>query len=540
MTITSRPWWQTDIVYQIYPRSFQDSNGDGVGDIPGITQRLDYLAWLGVNALWISPVYPSPMADFGYDVSDYRDIHPLFGTLDDMDTLIKEAHGRGLKIILDFVPNHTSDQHPWFIESKSSKDDPKRDWYIWRDPAPEGGPPNNWLSRFDGESAWEWDKATGQYYLHTFLKEQPDLNWRNTAVREAMLDNLRFWFERGIDGFRVDVSYRVMKDPEFRDNPVNPDWTEKMDPSYRVHEVYTKNRPDIHEFNRWLRQVSDEFEDRVLIGEINLPLEKLVKHYGENDEFHLPFNFQLIFADWSATAVRELADRYESLLPAGAWPNWVLGNHDQQRIATKVGMAQTRLAQMLLLTLRGTPTMYYGDELGMTDVKIPGDKVQDPWEKFVPGMGLGRDPERTPMRWDSSPTAGFCPPDVEPWLPVGSDFRVKWVNVALLREQERSVLHMVQELIALRRNTAVLNAGHYRSHDAPDSLFVFERFLESASERYFVLLNFTDKAKAWPYTESALGGVPEVIFSTHMDIPPAINDTHITLRDHEGLLVRVK
>ncbi|MCA9979727.1 MAG: alpha-glucosidase [Anaerolineales bacterium] len=533
-----RPWWQTGLVYQIYPRSLQDSNGDGVGDLPGITRRLDYFAWLGVDALWISPIYPSPMADFGYDVSDYRDVHPLFGTLDDMDTLIQEAHGRGLKIILDFVPNHTSDQHPWFTQSKSSRTDPKRDWYIWRDPAPDGGPPNNWLSRFDGQSAWTWDAATGQYYLHSFLKEQPDLNWRNTAVRQAMFDNLRFWFRRGVDGFRVDVSYRVMKDPHFRDNPPNPNWREGMDPAYKVIEVHTKNTPDIHEFNRWLRQVSDEFHGRVLIGEINLPLEKLVKHYGQGDEFHLPFNFQLIFAEWSATAVRELADRYEQLLPADAWPNWVLGNHDQHRIASRVGLAQARVAQMLLLTLRGTPTLYYGDELGMTDVEIPPDKVQDPWEKFVPGLGLGRDPERTPMPWDGTPHAGFCPPTVTPWLPLGPESEVAQVNVATLQADDRSILQMVRGLIGLRKDTAVLNTGHYRSHDASAGLFVFERYLEDKDERVLVLLNFTGDSQTHRWLgENAL----ELIFSTHMDSPTAVDThNHITLRPHEGLLIVAK
>lgn len=536
-TPAPQKWWQTGIVYQIYPRSFQDSNGDGVGDLPGIVQRLDYLAWLGVDALWISPVYPSPMADFGYDVSDYRDIHPLFGTLADMDTLIAEAHGRGLKIILDFVPNHTSDQHPWFIESKSSRTNPKRDWYIWHDPAPDGGPPNNWLSRFDGESAWAWDAATGQYYLHSFLKEQPDLNWRNTAVRQAMLDHLRFWFERGVDGFRVDVSYRVMKDAQLRDNPPNPDWQTGMDPSKKVIETYTKNTPDIHEFNRWLRQVSDAFHGRVLIGEINLPLEKLVKHYGQGDEFHLPFNFQLIFAEWSATAVRQLADRYEQLLPEGAWPNWVLGNHDQHRIASKVGLAQARVAQLLLLTLRGTPTMYYGDELGMTDVEIPPDKVQDPWEKFVPGLGLGRDPERTPMRWQGTPHAGFCPPGVEPWLPIGDPEEVARVNVAALQEDDRSILQMVRRVIGLRKSTAVLHAGHYRAYDAPAGLFVFERYLEGEQERYLVLLNFTGEPQVWRYAGE---GALVCLLSTEMDGGEGvIHGRGITLRGHEGLLVLV-
>jgi len=311
-------WWQNGIIYQIYPRSFQDSNGDGIGDLQGIQQRLPYLKWLGVHSIWISPIYPSPMADFGYDVSDYLDIHPMFGTLNDIDALIAVAHEHDLKIILDFVPNHTSDQHAWFLESRSDKNSAKRDWYIWRDQAADGGPPNNWLSRFDGKSAWEWDETRGQYYLHSFLKEQPDLNWRNPEVKAAMLDVLRFWFMRGVDGFRVDVSNRVMKDTQFRDNPPNPDWQPGMDPSKQVIELHSKNIPEIHLFNRWLREVADEFEDKVLIGEINLPFPQLVKHYGDiengRSEFHLPFNFRLIFAEWNPSTVQALAEEYERLL----------------------------------------------------------------------------------------------------------------------------------------------------------------------------------------------------------------------------------
>jgi alpha-glucosidase len=308
-------WWQKAVVYQIYPRSFQDSNGDGVGDLPGIIHRLDYLQWLGISAIWISPIYPSPMADFGYDVSDYTDIHPLFGALSDMDTLIQESHDRGLKLILDYVPNHSSNFHPWFLESRSSRDNPKRDWYIWRDPAPGGGPPNNWLAHFGGESAWEWDELTGQYYLHLFLAEQPDINWRNPEVQEEMLNVLRFWFDRGIDGFRVDVSYRVMKDAQFRDNIPNPNWQPGMNPFNRLTELYTQDQPDNHDFNRWLRAVADEYEDKLLIGEIYLPIPDLVAHYGRQDEFHLPFNFHLIHSQWNATSVRTLIEEYEGALP---------------------------------------------------------------------------------------------------------------------------------------------------------------------------------------------------------------------------------
>lgn len=524
-------WWQEGVIYQIYPRSFQDTNGDGVGDLRGIIQRLDYLAWLGVDAIWISPVYPSPMADFGYDVSDYTDVHPRFGTLADMDDLLAAAHARNLRVILDLVPGHTSDRHPWFVESRSSRDNPKRNWYIWKDPAPDGGPPNNWLSRFDGESAWEWDKATGQYYFHSFLMEQPDLNWRNPEVRRAMFDVMRFWLDRGVDGFRVDVAYRVMKDPHFRDNPLNPDWQPGMDPSERLMEKYHKNTPDSHRFNRWIRAVADEYEESVLIGEINLPLAELVKHYGDGDEIHLPQNTNLYKIPWQAEAVRELVDRYEALLPDGAWPNWVLGNHDQHRIASRVGPAQARVALMMLFTLRGTPINYYGDEIGMRDVAIPPEKVQDPWELNVPGLGLGRDPERTPMQWDRGPNAGFCPAGVEPWLPVAGDYEE--VNVAVQREQPDSMLALARRLIAARREGPVLRVGDYRSLEAPPGVFAYRRSHDG--NRLLVLLNLTSEAKTWE--NSVESDDLSVVFSTHLDRPDAVSGRIVRLRPDEGLLL---
>src|SRR6185369_4869433 len=408
-------WWQTGIIYQIYPRSFQDSNGDGVGDLPGIIERLPYLSNLGVDAIWLSPIFVSPMADFGYDISDYRAIDPLFGSMDDFDRLLTQAHARGLKVLLDFVPNHTSDQHAWFRESRASRNNAKRDWYIWRDPAPGGGPPNNWHSEFGG-SAWQLDPATGQYYYHAFLAAQPDLNWRNPAVREAMHDVLRFWLKRGVDGFRVDVIWHLMKDEHFRDNPANPGFRETDPPHRRVLPLYTADRPEIHEVVRELRAVIDEFPERVLIGEIYLPIERLVAYYGRDLRgAHLPFNFTLLETAWQARAIAGLIEQYEGALPAGGWPNWVLGNHDRPRVASRVGAAQAGVAAMLLLTLRGTPTLYYGDELGMQQVAIAPEQVRDPFEKNVPGMGQGRDGCRTPMQWDGSPGAGFT--DSVPWLP---------------------------------------------------------------------------------------------------------------------------
>ena len=424
-------WWERGIVYQIYPRSFMDSNGDGIGDLPGIRQKLDYLQWLGVDAIWISPIYPSPMADFGYDVSDYTDIDGIFGSLADFDALLAEVHGRGMKLLLDYVPNHTSDRHPWFIDSKSSRSSAKRDWYIWRDAAPEGGPPNNWRSNFGG-AAWTWDKATGQYFYHAFLKEQPDLNWRNVEVQQAMLDVLRFWLNRGVDGFRVDVMHHLAKDTQYRDNPPNPDFRPGMSPYRELLTTHSVDLPEVHEIVALMRAVVDEYDDRMLVGEIYLPLERLMAYYGASGEgAHLPFNFQLLRLPWDAKGVATVVERYEAMLPSYAWPNWVLGNHDKPRIATRVGAAQARVAALLLLTLRGTPTLYYGDELGMHDVAIAPDQVRDPFEKNVPGLGLGRDPVRTPMQWTGETNAGFT--TGSPWLPLADD--CKTINVATLRDQ---------------------------------------------------------------------------------------------------------
>ncbi|HMI87190.1 MAG TPA: alpha-amylase family glycosyl hydrolase [Polyangiaceae bacterium] len=500
-------WWHRGVVYQIYPRSFQDSNGDGVGDLPGIRARLDYLVWLGVDAIWISPIYASPMADFGYDVSDYCSIHPVFGTLAEFDAVLADAHQRGLKVILDFVPNHTSDQHPWFVESRSSRQSTKRDFYLWRDARSDGGPPNNWLSEFGG-SAWQWDEQTGQYYYHAYLKEQPDLDWRNPRVRQAMYDVLRFWLDRGVDGFRIDAIHHLIKDDQFRDNPTNPHFTPAMAPHRSLVREFTADRPEVHAVVAEMRRVVDAYDDRVLIGEAWLPLERLVAYYGENlAGVHLPFNFHLIGAQWDARHITALIDRYEGSLPKGAWPNWVLGNHDRSRILTRVGSAQAAVAAMLLLTLRGTPTMYYGDEIGMKDVPIAPSLVRDPWEKNVPGLGLGRDPERTPMQWNGGRHAGFTVG--EPWLPVASD-RDR-INVESERADPDSMLSLYRELLALRRAEPALHVGDYRSLEVGPDVLGFVRTHDE--RRLAVLLNLASRA-------IDIGGATElgrVLLSTHRD-----------------------
>jgi alpha-glucosidase len=498
---TAPDWWKRGVLYQVYPQSFQDSNGDGIGDLPGIGSRLDYLAELGVDAVWISPVYPSPMADFGYDISDHCAIDPVFGTLEQFDSLLAAAHAGGLKLILDLVPCHTSDRHPWFIDSRTSRRSPKRDWYIWRDPDPEGGPPNNWQSEFGGP-AWILDPATGQYYCHAYLAEQPDLNWRNPEVADAILDVMRFWFERGIDGFRVDAVAQLIKDAEFRDNPPNPEWEEGQPSSRRYLRVFQKDRPELHSHAARMRELAESYGGRLLVSEAYLPFERMMAYYGEAlGGFHLPFNFHLITARWERAALTALVEDYEARLPAGAWPNWVLGNHDRSRIATRVGPAQARVAAMLLLTLRGTPTIYYGDELGMEDVPIPPKLVRDPWEKNEPGHGLGRDPVRTPMPWVAGPGAGFT--TGAPWLPIGTR---PGLCVARQEADPGSMLSLYRQLLALRRAEPALSLGSYRTVEAGPEVFAYARQWEERG--LLVLLNLSAEVQEIPATG-------ETVLSTH-------------------------
>lgn len=501
------PWWQRGVIYQIYPLSFADQNGDGLGDLNGIRARLEHLVWLGVDALWISPIYPSPLADFGYDVSDYCDVDPRFGTLAEFDALLAQAHQLGLRVILDFIPNHSSDQHPWFVESKSLRASARRDWYIWRDPGPDGGPPNNWLSEFGGP-AWTFDERTGQYYYHAFLKQQPDLNWRNPAVQNAMFDVLRFWLNRGVDGFRIDAIHHLFKDERLRDNPNNPDFRAGMSPRRRHLRQFTTDLPDVQDAVREMRRLIAPFGDRVLIGEAWLPFERLMAYYGAQlDGFHLPFNFHLIGTRWEATALRELVDAYEALLPVGAWPNWVLGNHDRSRLASRLGAAQARVAAVLLCTLRGTPTLYYGDEIGMCDVPIPPDAVRDPYERNVPGLGLGRDPERTPMQWSNAPYAGFS--SARPWLPIAADHATN--NVEAQKRDPASLLSLYRLLLGLRRERPTLSRGAYAALGVAGDVFGFVR--TAGTQRDAVLLNLkaVPQRVEWPSVSSAA----RILVSTH-------------------------
>ena len=521
MSEIARVWWRDGVIYQIYPRSFQDSNADGVGDLRGMLSRLDYLVTLGVDAVWISPFYPSPMADFGYDVSNYCDVDPLFGTLADFDELLQTIHQRGLKLILDFVPNHTSNRHPWFLESRSSRSNAKRDWYLWRDPAADGGPPNNWMSHFGGP-AWSLDAATGQFYSHAFLAEQSDLNWRNPAVREAMYAAMRFWLDRGVDGFRMDVLWLLIKDDQFRDNPATGS------------AVYNADQPGTQEVVRQMRALLDGYGERVLIGEIYLPLQALVRYYGEPKEdpvphldgAQMPFNFRLILTAWAAEPIAKLIRDYEEALPEGAWPNYVLGNHDQTRLASRIGPEQARVAAVLLLTLRGTPTLFYGDELGMTDARISSDQVRDPAERNQPGLRHGRDPERSPMLWENRENAGFTAPGVATWLPLIWD----WPRYTVETEEadQATMLKLYRRLLALRRERPELHAGSVQDVRTESGVLSYTRSYEG--KRIAVMLNLTPEQR---WMECAPG---RVLLSSYLDLEKIVVGW-ILLRRNEAVVI---
>lgn len=531
MNAHSFPWWQRGVIYQIYPRSFMDSDGDGVGDLRGIIQRLGHLSALGVDAIWLSPIFRSPMADFGYDVSDYTDIDPLFGTLDDFDELLDAAHRRGLRVILDLVPNHTSSEHPWFIESRSSRDNPRRDWYIWRDPKPDGSPPNNWLSNFGGPS-WTWDSATGQYYLHSFLPEQPDLNWRNPEVKAAMFECIRFWLRRGVDGFRIDVIDRMIKDELLRDDPPNPDFVAGRDnPAWQFLRLYSENRPEVHDLIAEMRQIFDEFPDRVSIGEIVYSTDpaQITRFYGkpEQPELHQPFNFGLLMLPWDAGRIRRFVDDYDAALKrVGGWGNYVLGNHDQPRLVTRIGREQARVAALMLLTLRGTPYIYQGEELGLEDGRVPPDQYQDPQGI---NLGISRDPQRTPMPWNAEPNAGFS--TARPWLPIPPDY--PQINAQWQTNKPHSFLSLYRRLIALRRAHEALSVGDYRSFDAPDGCFVYERAL--GDSRWLIALNLTHEARQVSFGS----GAGMIVVSTYPDQAETVSLDQIDLRPDEGLLIKL-
>lgn len=489
----TRPWWQKAVFYQVYPLSFADSNGDGYGDLEGVISRLDYLSdTLGVDAIWMSSFFKSPLEDWGYDVSDHTDVDPVFGDLDTASRLIEEAHKRGLRVIVDYIPNHTSNQHPWFIDSAASRDSPMRDWYVWRDPRPDGSEPTNWVSVFSGP-AWTIDETTGQYYRHTYLPHQPDLNWRNPEVREAMYDVARFWLDLGVDGFRVDAAHQMMKDPRERDNPPVPrdydrPWKDMGEYDNFIH-LYDLGHSDAHEVHREFRSILEDYDgDRVAVGEIHIfDVEEWASYFGESlDQLHMPFNFHLFAAGWDASSTRAAVETVLWHIPVGGWTNWLLGNHDEIRMATRLGLINARMAALLLLTLRGSPFLYYGDELGMHEAIIPPGEGRDPWGENVDY--LSRDGCRTPMQWDSSPDAGFG--SDRPWLPVNADHET--VNVESELEDPGSMLNLYRRLLAYRKSSKPLRFGSYLTHpESNEDVYVFERSANGV--KVIVAINFTHK-----------------------------------------------
>lgn len=530
----SSHWWQTGVIYEAYLRSFQDTDGDGIGDLEGVRRRLDDLAWLGIDILWLTPLYPSPMVELGYDIADYVGVDPRFGTLEEFDRLLGEAHDRGIRVVLDIAPNHTSDQHPWFVESRSSRTNPRADWYLWSDPGPDGGPPNNWVSAFGGKSAWEWDATRKQFYYHAFMKEQPDLNWRNPAVEAAFFECLRFWLRRGVDGFRIDVIWHLLKDHLLRDNPPNPGYDPAKDPSNdRQRGLYNADRPEVIDVVMRMRDVLQEFDgERLMIGELYHAADRIVTYYGHAGEgAQIPHNQMLILLPWEAGALRNAIETYLGALAEHTWPNWVLSNHDKPRIATRAGsQAQARVARMLLLTLRGTPTLYYGDEIGMENVPIPPDALRDPFEKLDPGRGQGRDPQRTPMQWDATPNAGFT--TGAPWLPVADDFAK--VNVEAQKSDPCSMLSLTRALLALRRAEPALHVGEHRMvlNDGP--VLAYRREHESGC--FLVAMN---TKREYAKLELPVGyRRVRPALSTLMDDRSDVLEGEILLRPDEGVILR--
>jgi alpha-glucosidase len=512
---SSEDWWRRAVFYQVYPRSFQDTDGDGVGDLQGIIDRLDYLndgteQSLGIDAIWLSPTFPSPMKDFGYDVADYCGVAPEFGTIADMDRLIDECHRRGMRLLLDYVPNHSSDEHPWFVESRSSRDNPRRDWYYWRDAKDDGSPPNNWRAIFGG-SSWEYDTTTGQYYLHSFLREQPDLNWRNPEAREAMHNVLRFWMDRGIDGFRIDVMGMVLKHPDMPDNPPNPAWTPGRRDAEQQIWKFNRNYPEVFEAATGIRAVLDEYSGRMAVGEVFGRPEELAQYYQTKmgaRGLHLAFNFRFIGNDgectpWSASEMHRIVTQAEAALPPGAQPCYAFGNHDRSRFVSRYdddghGQERARAAALLLLGLRCSPFVYYGDEIGMEDAEIPEERLVDPsrfhWES--------RDPERTPMQWDASASRGFS--RAEPWLPYGPAA----INVQDQLGDPASLLSLYRRALALRKREPSLHSGALQAWPEDPDVFGFTREM-AGSRRIAVVVNTSLTARV-----VSLPGPGTVLLST--------------------------
>lgn len=503
-------WWRGAVIYQIYPRSLLDTNGDGVGDLRGIITKLDYIASLNVDAIWISPFFKSPMADFGYDISDYRQIDPLFGSMQDFDELIDKAHQRGIKVIIDQVLSHTSDQHAWFIESRESRTNPKADWYVWADPKEDGTAPNNWLAIFGG-CAWEWEPRRQQYYLHNFLRSQPDINFHNPDVRQAVLDNVEFWLKKGVDGFRLDAITFCYHDEQLRDNPAKPKdkrqgrgFSEDNPYAYQYH-YYNNDRPQTIQFIEKLRQLINRYPEAVTLGEVSAEdsLAVMAAYTKGDDRLHMAYSFELLTDDYSAAYIRQTVEALEASIGDG-WPCWAIGNHDVQRVASRWGRGkQTRdmvkMLNAMLSSLRGSVCSYQGEELGLTEAPIEFHELQDPFGKTFWPMFKGRDGCRTPMPWvQHADFNGFS--HVSPWLPIANAHRPLAVDVQ--EADSQSMLHGYRQFLAWRKRYPVLIAGEIEFLDAPEPLLVFVRTL--GEQKLLVCFNLLDTEIQWALKEVKL------------------------------------
>lgn len=478
-------WWRDGIIYQIYPRSFYDTNGDGIGDLNGIRSKLDLLKELGISAIWLSPVYPSPDVDFGYDVADYTGIDPQYGSMENFDRLVEEAHARDIRVVMDLVLNHTSDQHPWFLKSRQSRDNPFADWYLWRDPLPGGGKPNNWASMVGG-SGWEYVPERGQYYFHLFYKEQPDLNWRNPDVKEALLNVFRFWLDRGVDGFRLDIFNCYFKDAGFRNNPPQLG-IRRFD---RQKHIYDIDQPEMLPVLKEIREVLDAYPERYAVGETFLGNNLSGVRYCGSDLLHGVFDFDFLENRWSPAAFLKSIQKWENLGREDIWPTYVLGNHDVPRIASRFGRSDEKLKLLaaLQLTMRGTPFIYSGEMIGMQDIPIKRSQILDPVGKHYWPFFIGRDGCRSPIQWDESPQAGFT--SGNPWLPVHADYTSR--NVKNQLKDENSLLNFYKRLIHLRREYPALQRGMFQALTLdPRSILAYLR--QTEEQTILAAFNFSGR-----------------------------------------------
>ncbi len=526
---TAVPWWEAGVLYEIYPRSFADSDGDGIGDLQGIIDHLDHLEWLGIDGLWLSPVSPSPNADWGYDVADYCGVDPDYGTLGTLDALVAEAGQRGIRVLLDLVPNHTSEQHPWFVDARSSRTSAHRDWYVWADPAPDGSAPNNWAAQFGGP-AWTLDGATGQYYLHNFTREQPDLNWWNPAVAGAFEEIMRYWWDRGVAGFRIDVCNMIVKDAALRDNPPATPEDAVVEQIFGQRFVYNANRPEVHAILKSWRALADSYDPpRLLLGETDVHhLSMLPPYYGDgHDELHLAFNLPWLHSAFHPEGSRAVVEETERILPPAARPVWTGSNLDNSRLATRWAggdPGRVRCVLLTLLTLRGTPVIYQGDEIGLPDGEMTEEALRDPvGRRYWPHI-TGRDPERSPLPWHGGPGGGFTAPGVEPWLPMGTP---PACNVAAQRDDPASVLTFTRDLIARRRQSPDLRTAPYESLPSPAGTWVWRR-----GPRFATALNLGEETRRI----AGLRGSVSIGTDRRRDGEPVTGD--LTLSPGEGVLVR--